>query len=381
VTDSKIEWTQKTWNPVRGCSHVSEGCKHCYAERMAGRFCGEGQPYHGLVAEVGSRSRNKYGPKWLGGAVLIPEMLTAPVQWKKPSLVFVNSMSDLFHETLSDEAIDAVFGAMWACLYTGRDAGEGHTFQVLTKRAKRMRDYLSTDRREAWASHAIHLGGGSDPDGIYDQVRFFDGPHPRIHLGVSVENQAAADERIPLLLQCPATVRWVSCEPLLGSVDLSGFMWPTCWVWDGKYRTPEEAIAAGARATKERQCLVSGGSVFINWVVCGGESGPHARPMHPDWARSLRDQCQSAGVPYWFKQWGEWIPDNQRTWRDGPGVPTWGLVNKSGAFRRVLADGNRVAQSDPTWRDGEEGVTRCGKKRAGSLLDGVSHKMRPGDKW
>ena len=309
MTTTKIEWTDRVWNPVRGCSKVSSGCENCYAERMAQRFGGPGQPYDGLVLRPG----DSHVAGWTGEARFVPDMLDAPLHWRKPCRVFVNSMSDLFHDDVTIDELDAIFGVMWACLYLGNRAIEGHEFQILTKRAPRMAEYLSQDRREQWATYAAHIGGGDDPDTIYDQVRYFNGPHPRIHLGVSVENQQAADERIPLLLQCPAAVRWVSCEPLIGAVRLDRLT-------DDELGASWDSLRAESR---------------LDWVVCGGESGPNARPMHPDWARSLRDQCREAGVPFWFKQWGEF--------------------NELGA--------------------------RVGKSKSGTLLDGKRYEMGPGDKW
>jgi protein gp37 len=289
-----IEWTDATWNPVRGCSRVSEGCRNCYAERVAARFSGPGMPYEGLAANG----------KWAGKTRLVADKLDQPLRWKRQRRIFVNSMSDLFHESLTDEQIDEVFAIMLA---TPR-----HTFQVLTKRPARMRAY------------STRLAGFSTTDpmsyGAFDLARATIGeeprwPAPNVWLGVSVENQAAADERIPLLLETPAAVRFLSCEPLLGPVNLTmrddelGAKWPT--------------LAMG-----------------IHWVIAGGESGPGARPCHPEWARSLRDQCAAAHVPFFFKQWGEFAP-------------------------RVLFTG------------GKEEIVRPGKKLAGSLLDGVEHKAFP----
>lgn len=373
MSKTTIAWTDKTWNPIRGCSKVSVGCKHCYAERMASRFSGPGQPYDGLVWRPGDGR----GTGWTGEARFIPEMLEAPIRWRKPCRVFVNSMSDLFHESLTDDAIDAVFGAMWACLYIGRDAFAGHTFQVLTKRPQRMLDYLSTDRREAWASRAVHIGGGVDPDAIYDQVRYFDGPHPRIHIGVSVENQAAADERIPLLLRCPAAVRWVSCEPLLGAVDLSRID-STKAGWVPVNGSTGTISAFEQWQEKPMRAKLQNG---INWVVCGGESGPNARPMHPFWAMALRDQCKSAGVPFFFKQWGEWCPRSScyHTLADGRDLATLDPESKRWPCVKLTDTGG------DGWQLGSDGesayMQRVGKKMAGDLLEGKRYQMFPGDKW
>lgn len=338
-----IEWTDETWNPLRGCSRVSEGCRNCYAESVARRFDGPGLPYEGLIAN---------GGQWNGQIKLVPEKLDEPIRWQRPRRIFVNSMSDLFHPNVPDEFIDRVFGVMWACLW-GRDENPGHVFQILTKRADRMRDYLLQDHRESWAHTAAHYGGGIDPDGIWDQVMDAEGPHPRIWLGVSVENQATADERIPLLLQTPAAVRWVSAEPLLGAVDLIEAM---------EMRVPSAEY---------------NGWADLHWVVVGGESGHNARPMHPDWARSLRDQCKAAGVPFMFKQNGEWIggkfDQNKgkmicQTTVPGENIGRIFWTNPGSPEVKVWD------KADHYWMHAS---ARIGKKAAGRLLDGVLHDGYP----
>jgi len=269
------------------------------------------------------------------------DRLDHPIRWAKRRMIFVNSMSDLFHPSVPDDFIDNVFGVMWACLY-GRNGQDGHIFQVLTKRADRMRDYLSTDRREAWAQAAVRHGGGIDPDGLYEQVLSFEGPHPRIWLGVSVEDQATVDERLPLLLQTPAAVRWISAEPLLGPVSL-----------------PFERIGHwNALAIKSNQPWAT---TRLHWVVVGGESGPKARQMHPAWARSLRDQCAASGVPFLFKQWGEWIDDDN--------------IDSANLRAPQVADPNEFF-SEHNWKDGLSSW-RVGKKAAGRLLDGSLHDAYP----
>lgn len=317
-----IEWTDATWNPVTGCAKVSAGCKHCYAERNWGRL-------QHLPAYAGRAFTN---------VATHADRLDQPIRWAKRRMIFVNSMSDLFHPAVPDGFIDSVFGVMWACLY-GRNEQAGHIFQVLTKRADRMRDYMRADRREAWAKAAVHHGGGIDPDGIYDQVLSFEGPHPRIWLGVSVEDQAAADERIPMLLQTPAAVRWISAEPLLGPVSLR----------------LERLGHWNALAIKSNQPWAT---TRLHWVVVGGESGPKARPMHPEWARGLRDQCAAAAVPFLFKQWGEWQPVHP----SGASIPGCGTT----------------PQREPAFRF-EHGhyFTKVGKKLAGRLLDGALHDGYP----
>lgn len=285
-----ISWTDATWNPVRGCSRVSEGCRNCYAERVAARFSGPGQPYAGLAKVTAPRDLlDRVGGRrngWTGEVRFVAEHLADPLRWKKPRRIFVNSMSDLFHEKLTNEQIAAVFGVM--------AAAPQHTFQILTKRAKRMREWFS------WMA-----AGDISPCGKYTEATstvvdfsrwYINCPHawplPNVWLGVSVENQAAADERIPDLLATPAAVRFLSCEPLLGPVDLehvrrsfggASYDIQSCLEGDDGF---------GLNAARER----------IDWVIAGCESGPGARPCDVAWLRSLRDQCSSAGVSFWLKQ-------------------------------------------------------------------------------
>ena len=309
MTDSTIEWTDKVWNATRGCSRVSPGCGGaagqggCYAERQAYRFSGPGQPYEGLVR------LGKQGPRWTGVVRLIPEKLTEPLRWRKPQRIFVDSMSDLFHEALTNEEISAVFGVMAAC--------PQHTFQVLTKRASRMREWfewVDRVRVEAGCSHAFLCAYSARDAGA--QHRSFSirtagasrWPLPNVHLGVSCEDQRRADERIPDLLQCPAAVRWVSAEPLLGPIDLTRLDVSDGWLLNalksGAYTTPEEQSSRVLHAHPR-----------LSWLVAGGESGPGARPMDIAWMRSLRDQCKSAGVPYFAKQMGRRILGDDRGFR------------------------------------------------------------------
>jgi protein gp37 len=269
-----ISWTDRTWGPVRGCSRVSEGCRHCYAEQVAARFAGPGQPYEGLAKKVGGEAR------WTGEVRFIEEHLADPLKWRKPRRIFVNSMSDLFHEKLTDEQIDRVFAVM--------ALAPQHTYQVLTKRPERMRLYMTAlaNGQRPLCVTATEIRG-SMVGGLMVQMAHgsdrTDGPPyrpwPFLHLGVSVENQATADERIQLLLQTPASVRWISAEPLLGPIDLTGYDDGSWWTEDGQ---------------ETEQCL--------DWVVVGGESGPDHRPMNLDWLRSIVEQCRAAHVPVWVKQ-------------------------------------------------------------------------------
>lgn len=346
-----IEWTDATWNPVTGCAKVSAGCKHCYAERNWPRMTKLVPAYAGRdFTDVRTHA----------------DRLDQPIRWAKRRMIFVNSMSDLFHPSVPDSFIDSVFGVMWACLY-GRNEQDGHIFQVLTKRADRMRDYMRADRREAWATAAVHHGGGIDPDGIYDQVLSFEGPHPRIWLGVSVEDQAAADERIPMLLQTPAAVRWISAEPLLGPLRLH---LPTrFWGELPGNRRRCNHCCNGDRCDDSTHfsrtycpfCFGTGGTAPIDWLVVGGESGSKARPMNPEWVRSLRDQCAASGVPFLFKQWGEWIDDDN--------------IDSANLRAPQIADPNEFF-SEHNWKDGLSSW-RVGKKAAGRLLDGMLHDGYP----
>jgi protein gp37 len=230
--DGGIAWTDETWNPVRGCSRVSEGCRHCYAEGVAARFSGPGLPYEGLA-----RRTAKGLPQWTGEVRMVPEHMADPLRWKRPRRVFVNSMSDLFHEKLTDGEIDSIFRVM---LNAPR-----HTFQILTKRAKRMLHWtqrFAAERGEQLPSH--------------------------IHLGISAENQANFDDRAPYLRRVEAAVRFVSYEPAIGPLDMKGYL-------------PE-----------------------ISWVIVGGESGRNARPFDIDWARSIIQQCRDAGAAPFVKQLG-----------------------------------------------------------------------------
>lgn len=213
ATTSSIEWTEMTWNPVTGCTKVSQGCKHCYAERMAKR----------LHAMGSARYRNGFKP------TLHDDLIDLPKNWKKSRLIFVNSMSDLFQDTVPDEFICRVFATMREC--------PQHTFQILTKRGQRLREL---GQSLSW------------PENVW--------------MGVSVEDERVVG-RIPDLASVPAKVRFLSCEPLIGPL---------------------------------RNLPLKN----IHWVIVGGESGPGARPMSPEWVESIHRQCSRANVPFFFKQWG-----------------------------------------------------------------------------
>jgi|CXWL01.1.fsa_nt_gi protein gp37 len=279
---SSIEWTDVTWNPVRGCSLVSAGCRNCYAMKQAHRFSGPGQPYEGLTM-IG-----QHGPSWIGTVKTVPWLLDEPLHWKKPRKIFVNSMSDLFHRDVPDEFIEKVFVVM--------ARSPRHTYQVLTKRPGRMLEFM---RKNSTGGRIFHLAADRG-------VESGQWPLSNVWLGVSVEDQATADERIPILLQTPAAVRWVSAEPLLGPVDIR-------WKSGSDFRS--WMPAPGPPSPSYR-----GGDGYIDWVVVGGESGPRARPCDLAWIRSIKDQCQEAGVPVFVKQLGAFCKStmpNKPTMEDG----------------------------------------------------------------
>ncbi len=339
--ETSIEWTDFTWNPVSGCTKVSQGCKHCYAERMFPRaYAGTGRRFIDVATHE--------------------DRLEQPLRMRSPKRIFVNSMSDLFHEDAPDAFLDRVFAVM--------AMAQRHTFQVLTKRPERMRRYLSglTFERVITACNLTIHGKphGSDGesslstiDGRSLKARFVAGektayrgvprlPFPNVWLGVSVEDQKTADERIPLLIQTPAAVRFLSCEPLLGPVDLG------LYVYDDILTTGPGSRLKPAPSNQRR----------LHWVIAGGESGPGARPMHPDWAASLRDQCRAAGVPFLFKQWGSWLPvdtpsDEECFAEDGSDRQLEGRVTLT------TAHGQRFAYRT--------------KAKAGRMLDGRIHDDYP----
>ncbi len=307
-----IQWTDETWNPVRGCSLVSEGCRNCCAMKTAARYNGPGQAYEGLTIDRGG------GPKWTGEVRTVPKKLPEPLTWKRPRMVFVNSMSDLFHEDVPFDYVDQVFAVM--ALATR------HTFQILTKRPERMQAYMATPLRlESIYAHWHSFSGGPQEADAW--------PLPNVWLGTSVENQKAADERIPHLLRTPAAVRFLSCEPLLGPVDLrrielpkppktetQSAVMPSLREWAEKNRVPttrevpvemlrpihghDERIDALAGEVLTELGLVFKLKDRIDWVIVGGESGDAARICHAEWIDSIVRQCRGAGVAVFVKQLG-----------------------------------------------------------------------------
>jgi protein gp37 len=278
--DTKIEWTDKVWNPLSGCTKVSQGCKNCFAERLFPRVYGRDVVIANQCIEVVPftvRHRKFTDVK------LHADRLEQPLHWRKPRMIFVNSMSDLFHEDVPDEFIDRVFAVM--------ALASRHVFQVLTKRPERMLGYMVSRSKSAqyWKGAVRGFGYSLEYEGI-SLVRF---PLPNVWLGVSVEDQETANERIPLLLQTPAAVRWVSAEPLLGPVDFRAITVDYEEMRGYTRRIFRDAL-------QNHECW--GQDRGLQWIVAGSESGPKARPTELDWFRSIREQCVSAKVPFFFKQ-------------------------------------------------------------------------------
>jgi protein gp37 len=289
MADTKIEWAEKVWNPVTGCTKVSAGCMHCYAERMAFR----------LQGRAGYPKTNPFD------VTLHSDKLDEPLKWKSPQRVFICSMGDLFHEKVPFWFIDEVFATILEAVQ--------HTFLILTKRPARMREYFEKFRQE-------YL------------------PIQNIWLGTSVENQRAAEKRIPELLNIPAVVRFLSCEPLLGPLEL------------------DEIPQALFSVEKDENSVFQVNHSKINWVIVGGESGPGARLMDDEWVLSLKDQCAAGNIPFFFKQWGEWVPQSQMQYD--------GYANV--IYANIMGDFY-----------GKKSYWRLGKKLASNWLNGEKFEEYP----
>ena len=327
---SKIEWTDATWNPITGCTQISEGCANCYAKRNAeGRLRGK----YGYPADDPFR------------VTFHVDKIDQPLKWSRPRKIFVCSMGDLFHEDVTDEMLDDVFDVMALASH--------HTFLILTKRPERMKEYLfMLPDRIGYGDvfcEAVREIDQDDPDftgavmnrwvkkalsveaGVENIAKLEQGfPLPNVWLGVTAENQQRADERIPVLLQIPAAKNFVSVEPMLGPVDISEYL-------------------LGERGHASEAPMLSP----LDWVICGGETGANARPLHPDWVRGLRDQCQMAGVPFFFKSWGDWYPNWSEMSRDD------------------------IDYDKPHVSVGRLSFVHCGKKQSGRLLEGRTWDEEP----
>lgn len=344
TANTKIEWTDRTWNPVTGCTKVSPGCENCYAENIARRFAGSAAFPQGFRV------------------ALHEDRIDQPYRWKKAARVFVNSMSDLFHDDVPDLFITRVFEVMEA------GPNRRHTFQILTKRPGRMRSFVAA-RYKAKQEYAAKFDdcptdAMRNSPAAQDARRRAAAPPANIWLGVSIEDQRWADVRVPVLLETPAAVRFLSCEPLLGPVTLADH-----WIGADPYRRGEPSI---------------------DWVIVGGESGPGARPMHPTWARALRDGCVQAAVPFFFKQWGEYwsvVVEDDPAFAGGRayqnpigGGRSSAIIREPGSsFRsgatRLMAPGDRTART--VMLDPDTIAVRVGKGAAGRELDGRTWDQFP----
>jgi protein gp37 len=294
---------------------------------VAARFSDPGMPYAGLA------KMTKAGPRWTGKLMLAKKHLHDPLKWKRPRLVFVNSMSDLFHEAMLTSWIDQVFAVM--------ALSPQHTFQILTKRPDVMLSYMP--RRDEIPKRIMDEVVKLWPDSNPHPNPRIDWPLPNVWLGVSVENQKTADERIPTLLQTSAAVRFLSCEPLLGPIDLG---------MDHECGDPPHT-----------HCPPT-----VDWIIAGGESGPGARPMHPEWPESLQKQATENGIPFFFKQWGEWAP-----WEPGRGGQVLHVSAEDGLAGPDPGFIGREARADTS------PMAKCGKAAAGRVLRGREWKQFPNE--
>jgi protein gp37 len=356
---SSIEWTDATWQPITGCTIVSPGCTNCYAMKLAGTRLRHHPSRKGLTKDTNA------GPVWNGKVRFNEQWLEQPLSWRAARMVFVCAHGDLFHDEALYGWIVKVFSVMARC--------ERHTFQVLTKRADRMRQLLESSR---FIEDVYAAACRADPS-LADRWHW---PMRNVWLGVSAERQKEAADRIPVLLESPAAVRFVSCEPLLGPLDL------TCLQDSRAFARTVNALTGESTGNDDRPHARSGAR--IDWVIAGGESGYGARPMHPDWARSLRDQCAAAKVKFFFKQWGAWAPacalDDEATERLYDAAPAWDPERS----RRCRVS-HRVLHQDGTYYTdvaaprafaagtGAMTMFETGKKAAGRLLDGREHSDMP----
>lgn len=305
---TKIQWTDCTWNPARGCSKVSAGCMNCYAEAVARRFHAPGLAYEGVATDRG----------WTGKVKLVEKHLGDPLRWKKPRKIFVNSMSDLFHESLTFGEIDEIFAVMALAKH--------HTFQILTKRPARMLEYAKDfKRRETFEGVGIRIPECVSSKLTKTWMPELEWPLPNVWLGVSVEGQKTADERIPVLLQTSAAVRFISAEPLLGPVELQSYRG-----WLEPFHETDAMLNRSSR---------------LDWVIVGGESGPGARPCNVEWIGSIVRQCKESETAVFVKQLGSFVVDRNDAGFDGDDGDRWG--EHGGIVTEDLNPGVESLQGDP----------------------------------
>ncbi|ANC52458.1 hypothetical protein A4249_01415 [Brevundimonas sp. GW460-12-10-14-LB2] len=358
-----IEWTDATWNIVTGCSVVSPGCTNCYAMKLAGTRLRDHPSRKGLTTDT------KAGPVWNGQVRFNADWLTQPLRWSKPRKIFVAAHGDLFHDSVTDDQLDQIFAVMALC--------PQHVFQILTKRPERMLAYFVrlAESQEA-LDHMSFLvpqvleDAAARIDGASHGVSFDDTPWPlpNVWLGVSAEDQTRAAERVPTLLRVPAAVHWISAEPLLAPLNLAAIDDQKQDIkidaLHGKWTAyfPATETERGSGPTDSR----------IDWVVVGGESGQGSRPMHPNWARDIRDDCAAAGTPFLFKQWGDWTPGENAQNTLGRTVETADWFNDQWHFETLTP-----ASAEGMHIDDEPTCYRAGKKAAGRRLDAVQHDGYP----
>lgn len=337
--NTKIEWADATLNYVNGCTVHSPGCTNCYAMKQAHRF----------PVRQGLTVKTKGGMVWTGEVRDNESALRQALAWKRGRRIFWNAHGDLFHKDVPDVWIDRQFAA---CAMTPQ-----HTHMILTKRSDRMRQYFEARREgDPWAEAADYVADLAGIDEHPWVLEPGDIPLRNVWLGVSVEDQQRANERIPDLLATPAAIRFLSVEPMLGPIDLThiddqtvhaGFTVSALTGWGGfDYPIP------GPQSSLPK----------VQLVIAGGESGPKARPMHPAWVRSIRDQCREAQVAFHFKQWGEWVPGGH------PAAVALAPFTMASAAR-AMTKGGQFEDGQSCWN--------VGKKAAGRVLDGRTHDEFP----
>lgn len=378
---TRIEWVRNseghkgaTWNVVTGCSLASPGCLRCYAMRLAGTRLKHHPSRIGLTEETRS------GPVWTGEVRFNEEWLEQPLRWKKPRAIFVAAHGDLFHPGVPDEVLDQIFAVM--------ALSPQHTYQVLTKRAGRMRAYVSDDSQARMdARQAAMRGLSKDP-----KVSFPGWPLKNVWLGISVEDQRRANERIPDLLMTPAAIRWISAEPLIGGILLDAIPMQVPGTDEHGTLSALEGIltpSAGGAGVEDRTAETK--LPKLDWVVVGGENAPDALPMLPRWARSLRDQCAASQTAFFFKQWGTWhtnailMSTGEAVFRQFTSYEQW--VAKAATWIRggiCLDNEGRNLKCGKDMKAAEEAgrfpvtiMHRMSKRQSGNLLDGRTHEEFP----
>lgn len=349
-----IYW-QRSWNVVRGCSKVSPGCDHCWLEAETARHAKHPDAKISLPCWPAITNG-----AWSGLVCMDSLAVTKPLTIQKPTVWAL--WSDLFHEQVTDDFLDRVFAVMALAPW--------HLFLVLTKRPERMKAYFERCRADNWnnvrdAINHPSLCGQGDRKGSLET------PLPNVWLGVTAENQAMADARIPILLETPAAARFVSLEPMLGPINLGPYftICPHCGWWE--IYKPRWGEAYCQDCGKEFDAPAKG----LSWVIAGGETGPGARPMHPDWLRSLRDKCAAAGVPFLLKQWGNFQNGSAPkvppvcVYHDGRSVPATPKAIKAEERRSGISH-DRVGNNPVI-------MSLVGKRAAGRLLDGITHDAYP----